>query len=133
MSSKTDQTTPSLFSDYIVYVDESGEPRRVVPLCKSLADEIGITYRNALKRLANLLRTNTPKLSKQIESLLVTPSLSNTQGIPFFFFLTENGIEGISADITLLENFDTLDAYTPYCHSQRLPAYLDRCCEGPAR
>lgn len=86
------------------------EPRRVVPLCKSLADEIGISYRNALKRLANLLRTNTPKLSKQIESLLVTPSLSNTQGIPFFFFLTENGIEGISADITLLENFDTLQA-----------------------
>jgi hypothetical protein len=25
MSSKTDQTTPSLFSDYIVYVDESGD------------------------------------------------------------------------------------------------------------
>jgi len=86
------------------------EPRRVVPLCESLSDEIGITYRNGLKLLANRLRTNTPNLSRQIESLLVAPSHSNNQGVPFFFFLTEGGIEGIPADVTLLGSFDTLQA-----------------------
>ncbi|MBU0784191.1 MAG: hypothetical protein KJ798_08650 [Gammaproteobacteria bacterium] len=105
-----------LFTDAfdLIIVDDKDvllrEPRRVVPLCESLSDEIGITYRNGLKLLANRLRTNTPNLSRQIESLLVAPSHSNNQGVPFFFFLTEGGIEGIPADVTLLGSFDTLQA-----------------------
>ncbi|HEY1059848.1 MAG TPA: hypothetical protein VGE55_14055 [Limnobacter sp.] len=86
------------------------EPRRVAPLCKTLADEIKINYRNALEILAAKIKGTTPELSTYIKALLIRPSHSSDQRIPFFFFLTTNGIEGIPPDVTLLKSFESLQA-----------------------
>lgn len=84
------------------------EPRRVVPICETLSREIKINYRNSLGELAKQIKEKLPTLAKGIDELCRTPSQSDTQSIPFFFLLSENGLQGVPPDITRIADFSDL-------------------------